>query len=259
VKGKYNRPTFLIGKPSRGKYLDIQSDEILQRGHERALRAGERMQVRAERALKQKFISPEEYFRVRKAIEKKQNILLSKIKAQSKRLSERDPKFGVLYNAKKSTELAVDLLKKKGPSSFLILDVDHFKRINDKFGHDVGDVALRLLATVSNNVARKMSGFVGRIGGEEFLVGLPGNKGKAIQFIRFLNRELLSEFKRNETVRSTLRGELYTFSSGIVEKGEGAGFDALFKLADQRLYSAKELGRNRMVFDAQRVREIRRT
>lgn len=258
VRGKRNRVVPLISKPSRRKYLDIQNEEILHRGHERTLRAGERMQARAVESLKKRAISREEYFRVRKAVEKKQGVLLSKIKAQSKRLSERDPKFGVLYNAKKSKELAVDLLKKEGPSSFLILDVDHFKRINDKYGHDIGDVALRFLATVSYQVAKKMDGFVGRFGGEEFLVGFPGNRGKAIRYVRLLNKELLAEFRRNATVRSALRGELYTFSSGIAEKGERGDFDSLFKLADERLFVAKNSGRNRMVFDAQRAREIRR-
>lgn len=122
-------------------------------------------------------------------------------------------------------------------------DIDHFKKINDQFGHDTGDYILKGVANSLKNEVRKVD-FLSRWGGEEFLVVLPetnlsGGAKVAELMLKSLQKE---KFKVNGKDISV------TMSFGIgCHTGKGMTLDELLKMADERLYAAKERGRNQVV------------
>jgi diguanylate cyclase (GGDEF)-like protein len=129
------------------------------------------------------------------------------------------------------------------PGALVLFDIDHFKQINDQFGHATGDEILRRCAEAMRSTLRKTD-FAARIGGEEFAIVLNdlsedealaiGNRvRKAIE-----DRSLLSD---SVTIQVTVSGGLYYAPIGFKD------FDGAFKIADDRLYKAKADGRNRIV------------
>ncbi len=128
------------------------------------------------------------------------------------------------------------------PFALLVLDIDDFKRINDTYGHQAGDEAIRAVAhAVAGCLDRTQP--LGRIGGEEFAVALPG--------LDLAEAVALAEAIRSATARADIRrdGARFgaTISVGVAARGEsGATYDALFQSADRRLYYAKRSGRNRV-------------
>jgi len=126
--------------------------------------------------------------------------------------------------------------------SLAMIDVDHFKKINDKLGHVVGDSTIAHLATVVRNVLRKTD-VLARYGGEEFLILLPGsNQEDAIRVINGVQRALTKNFFLHNSEKV-----LITFSAGVAEKKWGESVEELISRADVALYSAKNTGRNRVV------------
>lgn len=129
------------------------------------------------------------------------------------------------------------------PVSCLMIDIDHFKAINDKFGHDAGDLVIKSVATVVQRAVGE-KGMPFRYGGEEFLILLPGADDAAAF-------ACASEIQTN--VRSlALRYELTEIgtvdvSIGIASYPQHAQSDNLLRAADVALYRAKELGRSRIV------------
>jgi len=133
------------------------------------------------------------------------------------------------------------------PLSVLMVDVDHFKAVNDTFGHDVGDIVLSALAHRALESVRSQD-VVGRFGGEEFLIILPGAAyGAAIAAA-----ERLRAHVANSGIAAP--GELLdmTISVGVatVQPDEHIERNALIALADAALYTAKRTGRNRVVHAA---------
>lgn len=123
--------------------------------------------------------------------------------------------------------------------SLAILDIDHFKQINDTFGHKIGDVVLKDFAARLGPCLRKTD-TVGRIGGEEFILILPRTPLEGATLI--VNRMI-------ETIRKARPVDdypmlHYTFSAGIAHAQPGESADALFQRADRALYAAKMAGRN---------------
>lgn len=128
--------------------------------------------------------------------------------------------------------------------AFLVIDVDNFKLVNDRFGHECGDDALRLVARGIKSCIRQ-GDLVGRMGGEEFGVFLAGaSPGTAM---------LVAERIRHAVERIVLapEGTRYTLSVsvGVAPFDRMTSFSDLFRLADRRLYGAKQSGRNRVVTD----------
>ncbi len=133
------------------------------------------------------------------------------------------------------------------PLSVIVLDVDHFKRINDTHGHPVGDALIRAIAADLKDTVRD-SDVLGRWGGEEFLVLLPftGNEEAVVLAERLRARLAMTRLAEVPALRSTV-------SLGIAcQQGEGAqsNWSALVKRADAALYRAKAAGRNCAVMDA---------
>ncbi|MGQ3675515.1 GGDEF domain-containing protein [Xanthobacter sp. TB0139] len=123
-----------------------------------------------------------------------------------------------------------------------ILDVDHFKVINDSYGHDVGDKALTHLAQLFSGEARRRD-MIARCGGEEFVVLLRGvNRQGAMSFIERLRKAVESEpYQDGANILSL------TISAGLsMYRPEDADFDDILRRADNGLYLAKARGRNRV-------------
>lgn len=125
------------------------------------------------------------------------------------------------------------------PLSIAIFDLDHFKVINDTFGHGVGDEVLKKFSRLIRSRIRKTD-FFARIGGEEFVMVMPETPIEGAKF--FLNevREALS-------AESFAHGETVTASIGVTEYSGDEQLDQLLEAADIALYKAKNNGRNQVV------------
>ncbi|MCJ7771556.1 MAG: diguanylate cyclase, partial [Desulfobacterales bacterium] len=134
-------------------------------------------------------------------------------------------------------------VREKTSLSFLITDIDHFKNVNDKYGHQAGDVVLKLVANQFKLFSRPYD-FVGRYGGEEFVVGIPGADSIQLNGIaeRMRKRlELMDMLLPNGSgpIRITA-----SFGVASLEINSGENLDSLIRRADEALYRAKEKGRN---------------
>jgi diguanylate cyclase (GGDEF)-like protein len=124
----------------------------------------------------------------------------------------------------------------------LMLDIDHFKAINDNYGHNAGDEALRVFSRVCQNNLREIDLF-GRLGGEEFVAIMPGTgQDDALAVARRIcNKVAETEIPHGS---STLK---ITVSIGLAEANrDESSFDAVLAQADKALYAAKNNGRNRI-------------
>ncbi len=132
------------------------------------------------------------------------------------------------------------------PLSLMILDIDHFKAVNDTFGHNAGDAILKAFATRVKTVIRGADVFC-RLGGEEFIIVMP-------------ETSIAVAGKVAERVRQAVGGTVFsvedgreipvTVSIGISERRNGREVDSMMKRADHALYRSKTLGRNRVSADA---------
>lgn len=160
--------------------------------------------------------------------------------------AERDPLTDALNKGAfgESARRAVEVGRAgDGFTSLILLDLDHFKAINDTHGHQAGDVVLVRFARMVRAVLPK-SGLFGRIGGEEFAVLLPACPlGEARRFAEMLRRAT-----EGLTVRHAGKAIPLTVSIGVsgTQVGE-TGFHELMAQADRALYEAKHAGRNRVV------------
>ncbi len=121
----------------------------------------------------------------------------------------------------------------------LLCDVDSFKDVNDRYGHDRGDAVLRDIAYELRKRLRSFE-LVYRLGGEEFLIVLPG--------VSLVEGQEIAERLRTAVESANPTGIAVTLSVGLaVESGEQIAYETLFKSADLALYEAKDAGRNRVV------------
>lgn len=162
---------------------------------------------------------------------------------QMQRSTREDSLTGLLNHAASKQRLAA-LMRENNmtqPLSVAMVDIDHFKSINDSYGHPVGDVVIRALAYLLKGRLRSFD-LVGRYGGEEYIVGLPGvGAEKASQVMNTIRADFAKLAHRY------IGGEFYaTLSAGVASFPHYDNVDALTEAADNALLRAKRLGRNRI-------------
>ena len=154
-----------------------------------------------------------------------------------------DPLTG-LFNRRGLVEVTRDVTHTSGrgsrPITVLVFDLDHFKSINDRFGHAVGDEVLRLFASVASANMRTTD-FLARLGGEEFAAMVQGTLDEGIM----IGERLRVAF---ESAARTVAGRYIgaTVSVGVAAHAAATNIDALLARADEALYAAKSAGRNRV-------------
>lgn len=154
--------------------------------------------------------------------------------------ARKDALTGVLGRAALEDEMrrTIQHARKTGtPLSLIVTDIDHFKRVNDQFGHGAGDDVLRSFAKRLRRNVGGSGGLVGRWGGEEFVVLLPG--------VARPDAVVMAERLRQEVSHAPVAGQEVTASFGVASyRRSGDDIDTLFGRADERLYEAKNAGRN---------------
>ncbi len=151
------------------------------------------------------------------------------------------------YNKKTISEIAAKRLNEargKERVAFVIVDLDHFKPVNDAYGHLAGDKVLEQSGGILNNIVGN-NGFVGRYGGDEFFIVL--NNVESEVLLRGTLQAIL-ETVRNSFADSFGDIKITTSIGASVFPDNGTTYDELFKKADFCLYRAKDKGRNRYVF-----------
>ena len=182
-----------------------------------------------------------------------ENELLARVRARLERrrlfreMTEKDPVTHVLSRRSLVEALAGRLSESRRHGrqlSVALLDLDQFKRVNDTYGHTVGDQVLATLGRLLGERFR-LEDLRGRWGGEEFVIVFPG---EAVEMAAEVLRRVLTEFA-NISFRGD-HGDAFhvSFSAGVASFPEdGTTIDTLLKAADLRLYQAKAAGRNRVV------------
>lgn len=186
-----------------------------------------------------------------KELEEKNRVLKRVVKERTKELEEAldaltllsiTDKMTTLFNRYKTENyLEQEIERSKRYSSdlsIIMLDIDYFKRINDTYGHSVGDEALKEFATILSQRTRK-NDIVGRWGGEEFLIISPSTNIEKVLLLAEDIRQTIEQhhFKTIDKLRSSL---------GVATHIEGDSVISLVDRADRALYKAKNSGRNRV-------------
>lgn len=151
-----------------------------------------------------------------------------------------------LYNRRKALEVMRELCERQGSHAgfcLCICDIDFFKKVNDNYGHDMGDEVLQMIAGIFKEEIRG-NNFVSRWGGEEFLLVFPQCNGDEAY--------LLLEKLRKRIRDARIQKEDYSFgvtmTFGLAEYSFRQGLDATIKEADEKLYMGKEKGRDIIIF-----------
>ena len=162
-------------------------------------------------------------------------------------LATRDPLTGC-YNRRAYFDLSEIVLEKAeksgAPVSIIMADIDHFKSFNDRFGHSVGDEAIRLVSDVFNNHCGVEGAVVGRYGGEEFCITLPNTDTVIAISVAENMRQIIQKTSKGFCAENVVVTASFGVSCG---SGADSSCTVLLEQADQALYVAKESGRNRVV------------
>jgi two-component system cell cycle response regulator len=142
------------------------------------------------------------------------------------------------YITERTQELIRQSLATRSPLSLIVMDIDHFKRINDNYGHSMGDSVLVAIASTLHEYAGE-GGIVARMGGEEFMVVLPGIDDFFAASKAEKMREVIEELEP--------AGLRVTASFGVAQLLPGETYDNLFCRADSAMYEAKRAGRNQVL------------
>lgn len=129
----------------------------------------------------------------------------------------------------------------KDPMSLIILDIDFFKKVNDTYGHDIGDFVLQECVRLLSESFMREEDFIARLGGEEFAIILPGcNTDTAVK----MAEEAMAKIRKEVFVHENYEIR-FTVSMGIAELHNGESAESWYKRADAALYESKQTGRNK--------------
>ena len=176
--------------------------------------------------------------------------LLGSREALLKEMALRDSLTGLLNSRYLHVRLQEELASAKRherPTSIVLFDIDHFKKVNDKYGHPVGDQALQLIGKTIQSTLREGE-IAARVGGEEFALLLPSTSAElaaaAAERIRRSVGEVAVRTKNDQALTVTM-------SAGVACANHYDAQDAaaLYSRADQALYRAKEQGRDRVIVE----------
>lgn len=152
-----------------------------------------------------------------------------------------------LYNRRWLREMLARQMQrsqeKAAPLTLLMIDGDHFKKVNDQHGHNIGDLVLQALASTMLDWVRPTD-LVARYGGEEFVIVLPGTDLAGARVVAERMRRMIAEARTPSTLGELL--PVVTISIGLALMEEADTMDAFIGRADAALYRAKEKGRNRV-------------
>lgn len=179
--------------------------------------------------------------------------LISTVRSRAKRAGAlnyfmmTDSLTGLLNHSSILERLDVEMMharQKHLPVSFIMIDIDHFKKINDEYGHPAGDVVLKKLATLLQ-IRLRSQDIVGRYGGEEFAVILPGTSSdKSSKLCDELRQQFAASLFQAGASEFSV-----TFSAGVSSCDGSWDSRSLVEKADHALYSAKKQGRNRVIVE----------
>lgn len=166
---------------------------------------------------------------------------------EMERLTRQDGLTG-LFNRNTFVDLTcreLDRAKRQSSATaILLLDLDHFKRVNDTWGHPAGDAVLRHVASLAGTTVRSTD-LVGRLGGEEFIIMLPNTSVPAARTLaEKLRQRIAATPVRWQDTSIPITASIGLAGTTAQEKHD---FDSLYAQADKALYQAKQLGRNRVV------------
>jgi len=171
--------------------------------------------------------------------EREMNALNQQLQTLTQQLEYRashDALTGVLNRGAVIDQAGQALLRSGG--AMIVLDIDHFKRINDEFGHPAGDQVIQAIARCLQEIVSAPA-IVGRVGGEEFTVLLPAcTRDEALAVTERLRQRIATDKSGPAPV---------TASFGLSLNAPGIAFDIAYGLADAALYRAKRGGRNQVV------------
>ena len=205
-----------------------EARKVLRKAREDILKAGEKLS----RATQQVRQTMSEQF-------EKMNQLSQKLE-QAEAQARSDPLTG-LGNRRKLREY-FSTLPENVVSSFLMIDIDHFKQINDQYGHDAGDYVLEKLGYLLK-VAIRSTDMVARLGGEEFCIVLPhANAEQAATLAESIRKEVSAENFHTKDGNIDVK-----VSIGVSERTPQEAITQWLKRADEALYQAKQGGRNQVV------------
>ncbi|WP_339079871.1 GGDEF domain-containing protein [Pseudomonas sp. TMP9] len=175
-----------------------------------------------------------------------QALLLEEQNQKLSYLAEHDPLSGLLNRRAFNTIVERELLRYKRtrqPLCLLLLDLDYFKAINDRFGHPLGDAVIKRVASLLSSQVRSLDSLA-RLGGEEFMLLLSDcDREQGLQIAEKL-RELMETQLREVDGKAVA----LTVSIGIsyLDAGQSSTYESLYAASDRALYSAKQEGRNRV-------------
>jgi diguanylate cyclase (GGDEF)-like protein len=153
-----------------------------------------------------------------------------------------------LYNRRHMDNLLPELCREArrtgNPLTLALIDADHFKRVNDTWGHDFGDQCLKQIAGILDEHVKRPRDVAIRFGGEEFALLLPGNN---LEGARTLCLSILKAMRETALIAPDKKPFHLTLSAGIAELGTGEEPSDLFRKADEALYQAKGAGRDQIV------------
>jgi diguanylate cyclase (GGDEF)-like protein len=158
-----------------------------------------------------------------------------------RRLANTDGLTSIYNRSKIEQILTIEVLRSrryKHPLSIIIADIDHFKNVNDTYGHSVGDVVLAGIASLMKQHVREVD-TIGRWGGEEFLIVCPETTADGA---RKLAEKLRKKIERHHFKDIGIK----TVSMGVAQIEEDDWDEDMIKRADKNLYKAKRGGRNRV-------------